>query len=357
MGKWGRKLLLGTTILAGTFAYGQEKAPENEISQTDNRNVFERIVHGATSIVDTGVHYGLEGALYPVRLITSGLAEGGRIAAKELNDLGDSTGASSVTNSLGKAAFYATALPAATTNIVANGLQKTIEGGVGLLGAGVDAGATATRESEEAGRRFFKEASFLGPGMLGVGSDAIENANLVAAAGADIALTTVKGAGSLGAKAVGLVDSGTGEKIQETVDATDGTARAVTGLGYAVNGVLPTLPFTLASATPMLDNDLRQATLEKVKENLQEKQQDSIGEDIGKIKEDAVEAYKKGGLKSTLAQLSKGSEEAFKKVIGQERESVVPGFRTQAEREGVKEVVDRSEKIRRKRLEDKLQKE
>ena len=356
-------------LAAGTILAGSVFAPSAEAAeQKDTRNGWERFVHGTTELVDKGTHYLTEVATYPVRLLATGVDGIGYGVEKGLDFVGDYVpGIGPVTDLTGDAVRTVTGLGATGLDIAANAVQGTVKYPIHLAGATLDASATATRDPSEAGRKLLKEggiltAQYAGDMMLH-GAAAV-NAPINSAQ--NLLRSTVKSGGDLTAQTIGLFDQEAGANAQLNVEAING-ANLVLNTGDAMlRGVVSAAPALAVKASPLLNDDIRGDTVDKIKTEINkatngnpEALKEGFERNVNELKNDIQKTVNKlansdpkkvvSTLRNTLAGLSMAVSDAERNEVAPQPPNMI--LETSG-RNTVKEVVNSSEAYRAKMAKD-----
>lgn len=351
-----KKKTLKSALMAGTIFAGSLLGA-GEAPQQDNRNTFEKGVHATTSFVDTALHATTETILLPVRGVSWILSETGRQAYNGLNYVGNKTGVvgTMLTKPIGKTINAVLRTTGSALDSAATMTQTAVKYPVAMAGAALDAGATATRDGEEAVRRFGKESLILTSGAaLGTITQPIGLADSTITELQDIARTTVKGVADTTAAGVGLINEDAGQKLQENIEVTNGAIIGVQTADAIARGLATGLPIAASMVAPLANEDIRGMTVDGIiqqVQNTQPQEKKEISELVPEIVKPVVEEAQKMGkeptpsnLKNLLKTLSKTAEDASNQHIEM---APAPQYNPLSEnRDGVKKIVQASEVYR-----------
>lgn len=322
----GKKSSLKSMLMAGTILVGTALGAR-ETTQQDNRNGFEKGVHATTSVVDKGVHAVTETALYPLRGLGWLLSEGGRQIHNGLNFVGEHTGVVGrmITKPLGKGANFIFGGTGMLLDSTADITQTAVEYPVAMLGASLDAGATASRDGDEALNVLEKESLFLTSGAaLNIGAPPVAFMNATISTTQDLARTTVKGVADTTAAGVGLIDQEAGEKLQENIDVADGAVIAANTTDTIARGLLTTPVILAPMALPLVDEDIRGSFVDHIKQQIDSNETPSA-EQIQPPKEvtpivEKIQELGKDPTSSNFRELFKTLSQTAEKIEGENRE-------------------------------------
>jgi len=320
--KLKRMLMAGTLFTTGLLGAG-------EMTQQDNRNGFEKGMYATTQAVNTGVHATTETALYPMRFASWLLSEAGRSMAQGINWIGEKTGTESVTNIIGKGVSFPTNMATATIDSTAQLAQSVTEDTAKMGTAFLNAGATATRDPNEALKNLGKE-SLVGTSDLLYQATATPTslANLGITGAEDLARTAAVGGAEMTAKGVGLVDSDTGAQMQENIDVANGAAIAGQTANFMARNLVLNAPAMAARAMPLLNKEIRDDMINGIKQAIETAQEtqtapaennsvfsEVVQDTVKDVQDMSAKGVTPSKLKSFLAKFGKGVKKAEKEAL------------------------------------------
>ena len=231
-----------------------------------------------------------------------------------------------------------------------------VEYPVAMTGAALDASATVTRNPQAAGHSFLKEAGILTTSTAaGAMMQPMALVNGTISGAQDILRTTAKGVADVVADGVGLVDKEAGLKVQENVNMVDGGIIALNTADNLARGVLTATPAIATMASPLLNDDLRGAAVEKITQKIEQEPDEKIKqmgqamvkdvEPLVDMVRDTAQNMTASKLKETLAALSHTVSSAEKKAL--DTPTTSPRYEPSSEgRAAIKDLVQHSEIIR-----------
>ena len=360
--------ILAATTLATTPAVnaGDENATADEARP--EKNAVEHVVHTATNTVDKGVRLATQAATYPARVAINGVTTGVQYVAKGIDAVGEHTGqvGKTIANTINTNLVGATGLVANTATNALDLSERVVQGGVGMAGSAMDSLATATRDPKEAGIKFVKEEALQATELASDAATTVVGAANTAVSGAEVmAVNTAGNAGELLSQGVGAINKEAGEKVQKATDATTGALGVATiaDTGIRTAALMPAT-MGVKFAPYIADGDLRQAGLEKLGDAMS---QPSSTQAVAEVQQ--VEGQTQQVLNNAMQEMSGKDKSAGERVVdglaavgkgmrqmqGDMLKQTInapqtmpkaPEVNTPTAREGLKDVVNRSEEIR-----------
>ena len=360
--------ILAATTLATTPAVnaGDENATADEARP--EKNAVEHVVHTATNTVDKGVRLATQAATYPARVAINGVTTGVQYVAKGIDTVGEHTGqvGKTIANTINTNLVGATGLVANTATNALDLSERVVQGGVGMAGSAMDSLATATRDPKEAGIKFVKEEALQATELASDAAATVVGTANTAVSGAEVmAVNTAGNAGELLSQGVGAINKEAGEKVQKATDATTGALGVATIADTGIRTAAP-MPATMGVkfAPYIADGDLRQAGLEKLGDAMS---QPSSTQAVAEVQQ--VEGQTQQVLNNAMQEMSGKDKSAGERVVdglaavgkgmrqmqGDMLKQTInapqtmpkaPEVNTPTAREGLKDVVNRSEEIR-----------
>ena len=360
--------ILAATTLATTPAVnaGDENATADEARP--EKNAVEHVVHTATNTVDKGVRLATQAATYPARVAINGVTTGVQYVAKGIDAVGEHTGqvGKTIANTINTNLVGATGLVANTATNALDLSERVVQGGVGMAGSAMDSLATATRDPKEAGIKFVKEEALQATELASDAATTVVGTANTAVSGAEVmAVNTAGNAGELLSQGVGAINKEAGEKVQKATDATTGALGVATIADTGIRTAAP-MPATMGVkfAPYIVDGDLRQAGLEKLGDAMS---QPSSTQAVAEVQQ--VEGQTQQVLNNAMQEMSGKDKSAGERVVdslaavgkgmrqmqGDMLKQTInapqtmpkaPEVNTPTAREGLKDVVNRSEEIR-----------
>lgn len=360
--------ILAATTLATTPAVnaGDENTTADEARP--EKNAVEHVVHTATNTVDKGVRLATQAATYPARVAINGVTTGVQYVAKGIDAVGEHTGqvGKTIANTINTNLVGATGLVANTATNALDLSERVVQGGVGMAGSAMDSLATATRDPKEAGIKFVKEEALQATELASDAATTVVGTANTAVSGAEVmAVNTAGNAGELLSQGVGAINKEAGEKVQKATDATTGALGVATIADTGIRTAAP-MPATMGVkfAPYIVDGDLRQAGLEKLGDAMS---QPSSTQAVAEVQQ--VEGQTQQVLNNAMQEMSGKDKSAGERVVdglaavgkgmrqmqGDMLKQTInapqtmpkaPEVNTPTAREGLKDVVNRSEEIR-----------
>lgn len=360
--------ILAATTLATTPAVnaGDENTTADEARP--EKNAVEHVVHTATNTVDKGVRLATQAATYPARVAINGVTTGVQYVAKGIDAVGEHTGqvGKTIANTINTNLVGATGLVANTATNALDLSERVVQGGVGMAGSAMDSLATATRDPKEAGIKFVKEEALQATELASDAATTVVGTANTAVSGAEVmAVNTAGNAGELLSQGVGAINKEAGEKVQKATDATTGALGVATIADTGIRTAAP-MPATMGVkfAPYIADGDLRQAGLEKLGDAMS---QPSSTQAVAEVQQ--VEGQTQQVLNNAMQEMSGKDKSAGERVVdglaavgkgmrqmqGDMLKQTInapqtmpkaPEVNTPTAREGLKDVVNRSEEIR-----------
>lgn len=360
--------ILAATTLATTPAVnaGDENATADEARP--EKNAIEHVVHTTTNTVDKGVRLATQAATYPARVAINGVTTGVQYVAKGIDAVGEHTGqvGKTIANTINTNLLGATGLVANTATNALDLSERVVQGGVGMAGSAMDSLATATRDPKEAGARFVKEEALQATELASdAAATVVGTANTAVSGVETMAIATASNTGTLLSQGVGAINKEAGEKVQKASDATAGALGVATIADTAIRSAAP-MPATMGVkfAPYIADGDLRQAGLEKLGDAMSKPSSKQAAAEMQQVQGQTQQVLNNamqemsGKDKSAgervvdgLATVGKGMHQMQGDMLKQainapQTMPKVPELNTPTAREGLKDVVNRSEEIR-----------